>query len=99
MEGLAGRGRSMSGEQRGQAKLFDALTTKGTAFTVDERRRLGLLGLLPTTVKTLTQQVEHCWHEFSTRRDDLDKHIYLILKVSKKILASRKIIKIKFLFA
>jgi len=67
----------MSDEQRGQAKLFDALTTKGTAFTVDERRRLGLLGLLPTTVKTLTQQVEHCWHEFSTRRDDLDKHIYL----------------------
>jgi malate dehydrogenase (oxaloacetate-decarboxylating) len=67
----------MSGENRGQARLFDALTTKGTAFTVDERRRLGLLGLLPTAVKTLAQQVEHCWHEFSTRRDDLDKHIYL----------------------
>jgi malate dehydrogenase (oxaloacetate-decarboxylating) len=67
----------MSDEQRGQAKLFDALTTKGTAFTVDERRRLGLLGLLPTTVKTLAQQVEHCWYEFSTRPDDLDKHIYL----------------------
>ena len=67
----------MSDEQRGQAKLFDALTTKGTAFTVDERRRLGLLGLLPTTVKTLAQQAAHCWHEFSTRPDDLDKHVYL----------------------
>ena len=67
----------MSEENRGQARLFDALTTKGTAFTMDERRRLGLLGLLPTAVKTLAQQVEHCWHEFSTRRDDLDKHIYL----------------------
>ncbi|HTQ16945.1 NAD-dependent malic enzyme [Mycobacterium sp.] len=67
----------MSVEKRGQAKLFDALTTKGTAFTVDERRRFGLLGLLPPAVKTLTEQVEHCWHEFSTRRDDLDKHIYL----------------------
>ncbi len=67
----------MSDENRGQARLFDALTTKGTAFTVDERRRLGLLGLLPTVVKTLAEQVEHCWHEFSTRRDDLDKHIYL----------------------
>ena len=67
----------MSDEQRGQAKLFDALTTKGTAFTVDERRRLGLLGLLPTTVKTLAQQVEHCWHEFCTRPDDLDRHVYL----------------------
>ena len=67
----------MSNENRGQARLFDALTTKGTAFTADERRRLGLLGLLPTVVKTLAEQVEHCWHEFSTRRNDLDKHIYL----------------------
>jgi malate dehydrogenase (oxaloacetate-decarboxylating) len=67
----------MSDENRGQARLFDALTTKGTAFTVDERRRLGLLGLLPTMVKTLAEQVEHCWHEFSTRRNDLDQHIYL----------------------
>ena len=67
----------MSDVNRGQARLFDALTTKGTAFTTDERRRFGLLGLLPTVVKTLAEQVEHCWHEFSTRRNDLDKHIYL----------------------
>ena len=67
----------MSVENRGWAKLFDALTTKGTAFTVDERRRLGLLGLLPPAVKTLAEQADHCWREFSTRRDDLDKHIYL----------------------
>ena len=67
----------MPEELRGQAKLFDALSTKGTAFTHEERRRYGLLGLLPTAEKTLEQQVEHCWNEFSTRRDDLDKHIYL----------------------
>jgi malate dehydrogenase (oxaloacetate-decarboxylating) len=67
---------SMS-EKTGQATLFEALTTKGTAFTHPERRKLGLLGLLPTAEKTLAQQAEHCWHEFSTRRDDLDKHIYL----------------------
>src|SRR5580693_1045572 len=63
--------------EEGQARLFDALTTKGTAFTVEERRRFGLLGLLPPAVKTLDEQAAHCWHEFSTRRDDLDKHIYL----------------------
>jgi malate dehydrogenase (oxaloacetate-decarboxylating) len=67
----------MPQEKRGQARLFDALTTKGTAFTEDERRRFNLLGLLPTAVKTLDEQAEHCWHEFCTRRDDLDKHIYL----------------------
>jgi malate dehydrogenase (oxaloacetate-decarboxylating) len=67
----------MSEEKRGQARLFDALTTKGTAFTHAERLELGLLGLLPFAEKTLAQQAEHCWHEFSTRREGLDKHIYL----------------------
>ena len=67
----------MPNEKRGQAALFDALTTKGTAFTEAERRKYGLLGLLPTGVKTLEDQAAHCWHEFSTRHDDLDKHIYL----------------------
>jgi malate dehydrogenase (oxaloacetate-decarboxylating) len=68
---------TMPNEKRGQAVLFDALTTKGTAFTEAERRKYGLLGLLPTAVKTLEKQAAHCWHEFSTRHDDLDKHIYL----------------------
>jgi len=67
----------VSEQKTGQAKLFDALTTKGTAFTHAERRKYGLLGLLPIAEKTLEQQVEHSWHEFSTRRNDLDKHIYL----------------------
>jgi malate dehydrogenase (oxaloacetate-decarboxylating) len=67
----------MADEKRGQAALFDALTTKGTAFSEAERRERGLLGLLPTAVKTQDEQAAHCWHEFSTRRDDLDKHIYL----------------------
>jgi malate dehydrogenase (oxaloacetate-decarboxylating) len=67
----------MSMQKRGQALLFDALTTKGTAFTRDERLESGLLGLLPIAEKTLAQQAEHCWNEFSTRREGLDKHIYL----------------------
>jgi malate dehydrogenase (oxaloacetate-decarboxylating) len=61
----------------GEARLSDALTTKGTAFTRAERRKMGLLGLLPTAEKTLAQQAEHCWHEFTTYGEDLDKHIYL----------------------
>ena len=67
----------MANEKLGAAILFDALTTKGTAFTDDERRRLGLTGLLPTAVKTLEEQAAHCWNEFSTRREGLDQHIYL----------------------
>lgn len=68
---------AMHVDRRGYARLFDPLLTKGTAYTDDERSRLGLMGLLPTAVKTLDQQVEHCWHEFSTRPTPLDKHAYL----------------------
>ncbi|OBG36732.1 NAD-dependent malic enzyme [Mycolicibacter heraklionensis] len=57
--------------------MFDPLTTKGTAFSQDERREFGLLGLLPVAVKTIADQVAHTYAEFSTRHDDLDKHIYL----------------------
>jgi malate dehydrogenase (oxaloacetate-decarboxylating) len=67
----------VSEAKTGQAKLFDPLTTKGTAFTHAERLECGLLGLLPTAEKTLDQQVEHSWREFSTRRPGLDQHIYL----------------------
>ena len=67
----------MSEQKTGQDLLFDALRTKGTAFTHAERHEFGLLGLLPTAEKTLDQQVDHCWREFSTRREGLDRHIYL----------------------
>ncbi|MEV7094862.1 NAD-dependent malic enzyme [Amycolatopsis sp. NPDC051045] len=62
---------------KGHSRLFDALTTKGTAFSREERGDLGLLGLLPHAVKTLDDQVAHTYQEFSRRRDELDKHIYL----------------------
>ncbi|ORA68679.1 NAD-dependent malic enzyme [Mycolicibacterium elephantis] len=67
----------MRDKKTGHALLFDALWTKGTAFTREERREFGLLGLLPTAEKTLAQQAEHCWTEFCRRRDPIDKHIYL----------------------
>ncbi len=64
-------------DKTGQELLFDSLWTKGTAFTHDERREFGLLGLLPTAEKTLEQQTDHSWREFSRCREPLDKHIYL----------------------
>src|SRR6202165_2309656 len=67
----------MSEKQTGQARLFDALTTKGTAFTHAERREFGVLGVRTLVEKLPAGEAEHCGCEFSTRRDDLDKHIYL----------------------
>jgi len=44
--------------QHGVALLNDPVRNKGTAFTPDERKRLGLEGLLPAPTDTLDRQVE-----------------------------------------
>jgi malate dehydrogenase (oxaloacetate-decarboxylating) len=41
----------------GRELLDDALLNKGSAFTREERRELGLLGLLPPHVSTVDEQL------------------------------------------
>lgn len=61
----------------GHALLDDPLRTKGTAFSLYERTRLGLLGLLPPQVETLEQQAARAYEAFCSCTSDLGKHIYL----------------------
>ncbi len=65
------------GSRRGHALLDNPLRTKGTAYSEEERTRLGLLGLLPPRVETLEEQTARAYEAFATRASDLDKHIYL----------------------
>ena len=43
---------------RGLAVLTTPLLNKGTAFTAEERKDLGLTGLLPPVISTLSAQVK-----------------------------------------
>lgn len=63
--------------QRGAALLTDPLANKGTAFSPDERRELGLDGLLPPAVETLEQQAARAYAAFGRYGDDLARHVYL----------------------
>ena len=62
---------------RGRAVLTDPLLNRGTAFTGEERRDLGLDGLIPPGVLTLDQQAERAYGQYSAQPDDLAKNIYL----------------------
>ncbi|MGD9497846.1 MAG: oxaloacetate-decarboxylating malate dehydrogenase, partial [Armatimonadota bacterium] len=63
--------------KRGDALLQDPRLNKGTAFTPQERRELGLEGLLPPGVSTLEQQIERVLENFRAEPTALDRYIYL----------------------
>jgi len=61
-----------------QEILNDPFINKGTAFTLEERKALNLVGLLPTAVQTLEEQTEQTYKEYQKKVSDLEKRIYLM---------------------
>src|SRR4051812_35038180 len=61
----------------GHLLLERPLFNKGTAFTMEERRELGLLGLLPPTEETLDEQADRAFEAYRAKPTDLERHIYL----------------------
>ncbi|MGP0073953.1 MAG: NAD-dependent malic enzyme, partial [Bryobacteraceae bacterium] len=62
---------------RGLAVLTTPLLNKGTAFTAEEREELGLTGLLPPVISTLSAQVKAAYAQYQRLPDALNKNIYL----------------------
>ncbi len=62
---------------RGSAVLAAPTINRGTAFTLPERRQLGLTGLLPTGVSTLEGQVRRVYAQYREQSSDLRKWVYL----------------------
>lgn len=63
--------------KRGADLLEWPLQNRGTAFTAEQRRRLGLLGLLPPNVETLNEQVQRSYEAYQTKSTDMGRHIFL----------------------
>ncbi len=68
---------SNSKPPRGRALLNEPGLNKGTAFTIDERRLLGIDGLLPSRVETIVEQCVRDRDKFDRLHDDLERHIFL----------------------
>ena len=62
---------------RGLAVLNTPRLNKGTAFTAEERKSLGLTGLIPPDISTLEAQVERAYIQYERLPDALSKNIYL----------------------
>ncbi|EIU7559215.1 NAD-dependent malic enzyme [Providencia rettgeri] len=63
---------------RGYQVLRDPSLNKGTAFTEEERKALGLNGLLPPVItEDMEVQLNRSYRAYRECRTDLDKHIYM----------------------
>ena len=62
---------------RGRLLLDCFLLNKGSAFSEQERRDFGLVGLLPSRVSTLEEQVARRYREYVQKATDLDRFLFL----------------------
>ena len=58
--------------------LNNPFLNKGTAFTLEERKELGLIGLLPPYVQTIEEQAAQTYAQMQTKANDLEKHLFLM---------------------
>jgi malate dehydrogenase (oxaloacetate-decarboxylating) len=68
---------SATSHARGRTLLRDPRSNRGTAFSAEERRALGLEGLLPAGILTLEDQAKRSYEQYQAQPTDLAKNIFL----------------------
>ena len=58
--------------------LNNPFVNKGTAFSMAEREKLNLVGLLPPVVQTLEEQMERTYLQYQKKANNLEKRVYLM---------------------
>lgn len=58
--------------------LNDPFLNKGTAFTVEERKELGLIGALPAKIQTLQEQADQAYGQFKSKSSQLEQRQFLM---------------------
>jgi malate dehydrogenase (oxaloacetate-decarboxylating) len=61
----------------GSTLLETPLLNKGSAFSLSERQKFNLTGLLPPRYETIEEQAARAYQQYSNFKSDLNKHIYL----------------------
>lgn len=61
----------------GKELLRDSFLNKGTAFTFEDRKKYGLIGLLPPQVEDIETQSKRVYSQLSQKSSDIEKRRYL----------------------
>jgi malate dehydrogenase (oxaloacetate-decarboxylating) len=72
-----GNTREMYVYDSGSGVTANAFVNKGTAFTFAERKRLGLISMLPPSPRTLEHQVENSRSKVANKENDIERFIYI----------------------
>ncbi|HEM5039129.1 TPA: NAD-dependent malic enzyme, partial [Streptococcus suis] len=58
--------------------LNDPFLNKGTAFSLEERKELGLVGLLPPHVQTIEEQAAQAYAHYQRKDSNIEKRHFLM---------------------
>lgn len=58
--------------------LRDPIYNKDTGFTMEERGKFDLLGLVPPYVSTMSDQIKRAYGNYKRKETDLERYIYLL---------------------
>ncbi|MBI5556238.1 MAG: NAD-dependent malic enzyme [Deltaproteobacteria bacterium] len=75
--GAYGNTEAIIAKNPGLALQYFNYINKGTAFTDEERRRLGLDGALPPSPRSLASQVVNSAEKVKNKSDDVERYIYI----------------------
>jgi malate dehydrogenase (oxaloacetate-decarboxylating) len=64
--------------KKGYELLNDPFLNKGTAFNEEERKKYGLVGLLPPQVETIKIQAQRAYLNVESKKDAVEKRHYLM---------------------
>ncbi len=64
--------------KHGVELLLDPALNKSTAYTEDEKKSLGLIGLIPDKIESEDLQLKRVMQQLGNKNTDLDRYIYLM---------------------